>query len=421
MTFLPLLAAAVALVLGGVGATIDTGRIDVDPTSPTAGGRPDIERLRAPLLQLVSPAGRQDAMRGSSCVSSVNETGEGVAICVDTLRPYPERLTVSERSAGLAFVLSDGDFTEPATVSVSRLGCNREVASFTLEQSGATWPADLPEGAYGLDVFFRFATPEGLSGDSHQSLGLLVEEGSEAAIVPATAKRFVCPREFRPQLVHGGTRSQRAVLTSTLDRLTASYAPTIRIAKPPRAWRPRNGTWLRVRVAAGSAADAVLPAWQGLLAVGAFRDHSLSRLAGYALHVDTPPERHERRAADGPAPATAPSAAVIRETVTAAVTDAGVRLDSLVMLRPLGPAPVVIVTVSDPERFLRDDATVFFAALSTLVDGAGADADGLYVELRDPAGHAFKISAIGTRAGSGAGWIREDLEPRDPTGSVGSP
>ena len=91
------------------------------------------------------------------------------------------------------------------------------------------------------------------------------------------------------------------------------------------------------------------------------------------------------------------------------------------MLRPLGPAPVVIVTVSDPERFLHDNATVFLAALNTLVDGAGAAADGLYVELRDPAGHAFKISAIGTRAGSGAGWIREDLEPLDPTASVGSP
>jgi hypothetical protein len=348
----------------------------------------------------------------------LDATGAGAGVCIDTLRPYPERLTVAEPSAEVAFELPDGKFVQPAEVVVTRLGCTNEVARFTLGHSGDSWVADLPAGPYGLDVFFGFATPGGLSGDSYQSLGLLVERGREPQIVPATGRRFVCAPRFRPQLVHGGTRPQRALVASILDRLTASYAPAIRIAKPPTDWRPR-GTWLRVRVAAGSAADAVLPTWQGLLAVGAVRDLGSFRLAGFALHVDTPPERHERRHADGVAPASAPTASAIRETVERAVADAGARLDSLVTLRPLGPAPVVIVTVSDPERFLAEKATAFFAALNGLSEGADNAADGLYVELRDPTGQAFKIWAIATRAGTGAAWVRDDLERFDPTAADG--
>ena len=96
-------------------------------------------------------------------------------------------------------------------------------------------------GAYGLDVIFRFETPGGLAGDSFQAVGLLVTTEGEPAILPATGRRFICPREFRPRLVAGGTRAQRALTEATLDRVTASYAPAIRISTPPRDWRPRSG------------------------------------------------------------------------------------------------------------------------------------------------------------------------------------
>jgi hypothetical protein len=394
-------------------------RRDAPSAAPVraVGGVSDLTRLRAPVLQLISPAGRQDGVRGSSCVSSVDAEGQGVALCVDTLRPYPERLTVAEPSTQLILELADGDFTEPAAVTVTLLGCTDPIAGFTLDQSGDSWAADLAPGTYELDVFFLFATPGGLSGDSYQSLGLIVASGLEPAILPATAGRFVCAREFRPQLVTGGTRAERAVVSSVLDRLTASYAPAVRITKPPKGWPPATGMWLRVRVTPGSPADAVLPTWQGLLAVGAFRDLARGRgfppLAGYSLRVDPPSAHHERGTADGAVPRSAPTATEIRSTVEAAAAEAGVRLDSLLILRPLGPAPVVIVTASDPARFLAQDAAAFLRALRTLTEGDGPAADGLFVEMRDPAGQPFEIRAVGTRAGASAQWTREDLAAVD--------
>lgn len=131
---------------------------------------------------LESAAGEQTAVPGSYCVS---DPTRGVGACGDTEPLEPERMSVVRPGEQLALRLRDATTTS-GSITVSRLGCDAEpVREVPLTAGSETrWAADLPPGAYRLDVSASFEEPDGRSGDVSGVLAILVDAAAPQKILP---------------------------------------------------------------------------------------------------------------------------------------------------------------------------------------------------------------------------------------------
>ena len=172
--------------------------------APTPGPKP-------PPIVLNSEAGRQEAVFGSYCITSVSSNGEeGAGICTDSAFPHPQKLTVVRPGEPIRITIVGTHIVVPAgctpasgcasAVTIYPLGCGpeRAVADFELPKATTRWDVDLVPGAYELSVFANFDDGAGTSGDVSGALGLLVDPDREPAIMPVDASLAVCPYPEQP-------------------------------------------------------------------------------------------------------------------------------------------------------------------------------------------------------------------------------
>ena len=203
--------ALVIVFLAGCGAAVEGGlpASSGQETLPaaTAPQIPD-SKTQPPKILMISAAGKEFAVPGSSCVSYTDPaTGAGVSGCGDSAAMPPEQLAVLPRASNVALLFLDAQVVHPdgcvsedeqgciGYVYVRPLGCfHREVERIPLERGPDThWQLDLDVGAYQLDVFANFAAEDGRTGDVSGTLGLLVDDRAKPAVVPVDPKLAVCP------------------------------------------------------------------------------------------------------------------------------------------------------------------------------------------------------------------------------------
>jgi hypothetical protein len=143
------------------------------------------EAQSPPTIILVSEAGEQEGVQGSSCVTTPT-----VGLCTDTPDPDPEALSVVRPGETVEIVV-EGATTVDGKVHVVRLGCRKELLAFRLAEPTTRWAVSLEPGVYELDVFVRFEG-EDKSGDTFSSLGLLVDDSVPLEIVPAAGHESGC-------------------------------------------------------------------------------------------------------------------------------------------------------------------------------------------------------------------------------------
>jgi hypothetical protein len=178
------LVAALLLALTGCGSAGErspdgpatSGAEELTPSVPAP--EAEEEGLRPPALVLVSDAGVQRGVQGSSCVQT-----ESAGLCSDTAAPDPERLSVVRPGEAVEVVV-EGAGSARGKITILRLGCDEPVGSHKLTGATTSWAVDLEPGAYELDVFVgSFETPTS-RGDTSASLGLLVDDTAPLELVP---------------------------------------------------------------------------------------------------------------------------------------------------------------------------------------------------------------------------------------------
>ena len=138
-----------------------------------------------PPYELRSEAGRQTAVQGSSCVATPQDGGIFGDICVDTIAPRPELLSVV-RPGETVTISMPGARLAGAEARVHPLGCSgRVLRKLRLRPGETRWRVTLPVGAYEVSLFGRFRADDGGSGDSSAVAGLLVSATDDLELVDA--------------------------------------------------------------------------------------------------------------------------------------------------------------------------------------------------------------------------------------------
>jgi hypothetical protein len=144
------------------------------------------DEQQPPPFVLASVGGRQVGVQSTYCI-----TGPNVGTCTDYVEIGPPRkLSVVRPGETVQLVLEDV-LTAEGSVSVLRLGCDRQLSSLELADPTTEWTVDLEPGSYELEVFAVFEAAS-TNGDTSASLGLLVDESATPELVPAP-KRPDCP------------------------------------------------------------------------------------------------------------------------------------------------------------------------------------------------------------------------------------
>jgi hypothetical protein len=157
-----------------------------DEPPPTSIDEDADDEQQPPPFVLASVGGRQVGVQSTYCI-----TGPNVGTCADYVEIGPPRkLSVVRPGETVQLVLEDVS-TAKGSVSVLRLGCDRQLSSFELAGATTDWAVDLEPGSYELEVFVVFETAS-TNGDTSASLGLLVDESATPEVVPAP-RRPDCP------------------------------------------------------------------------------------------------------------------------------------------------------------------------------------------------------------------------------------
>ena len=197
------LVAVVALLAAGCGAATDVpGSSGESPTlaQPTESTEVEEQDVKPPAIFLVSAAGKQKAVQGSSCVQYVDpDTGEGTGVCADSAVPHPRSVTSVAPGDRVTLIVDGASVKKDSTVTIRPLGCgdqNIDELAFEPGPGELAWTVDLDHGAYQLDVFAVFETDDGRSGDVSGTLGLTVAGPKESDALGVRAiepDMEVCP------------------------------------------------------------------------------------------------------------------------------------------------------------------------------------------------------------------------------------
>jgi hypothetical protein len=197
------LVAAAALLAAGCGAATgvpgSSGETPTlaSPTTSTETSEPDLE---PPAIFLVSAAGKQEAVRGSSCVQYTDpQTGAGTGVCADSAVVHPRSVTSVAPGDRVTVVVAGATVKKDSTVTIRPLGCDdQKVAELAFEPGPGElqWTVDLDHGAYELNVFALFESGDGRSGDVSGTLGLAVagpKQWDALGVGPVEPDMKVCP------------------------------------------------------------------------------------------------------------------------------------------------------------------------------------------------------------------------------------
>jgi hypothetical protein len=202
----------------------------------------------------------------------------------------------------------------------------------------------------------------------------------------------------------GASAPQKALMREILAGMGRTLITRISITPPPKSlgdW-PRAATYVNV-IAGGGPKGA--GEWQSWLFKGAFGDFSLKR------HLP-PMFRFIPLAA--PPPATAAGATALAASVRQAVSDtagkSGVQVASLQILRPDGLAVALVLQVSDPASYMKNE----LLSLLQRVRGGKPELDGTYLALEDSSGSVVWNAYQSARMGSGSDFARSDLAGCNP-------
>jgi hypothetical protein len=191
----------IALLAAGCGTAAGTGAPgssgEDSPVTTIGVKGVDESKVKPPPLMLVSAAGKQTGVPGSSCVQYTDpSSGQGVGLCTDMPLVHPDDLSVIHPGERVIILLAGAFVTDEGSVSVRPLGCTKqETLAFDLARgtSETHWQVELEPGSYELDVFARFRSNDGREGDLNGSLGLLVDADRAHEIVPVDVGLAVCP------------------------------------------------------------------------------------------------------------------------------------------------------------------------------------------------------------------------------------
>jgi hypothetical protein len=199
---------ALAFALGGCGVANETGvpgssgaeSVPAETLAPPIATL-DESMLKPPPILLVSRAGKQEAIQSSFCVQYVDQaSGQDQGVCADGVPVFPKEVSTLQTGDWANLVLAGAFVKDEGSVVVRPLGCkDEETLSFDLTagMSETHWRVQLKPGAYQLDVFARFGSNDGRSGDVTGTVGLLVgggpKENDYIGVVAVRDAMQVCP------------------------------------------------------------------------------------------------------------------------------------------------------------------------------------------------------------------------------------
>ena len=133
-------------------------------------------RKQPPPIILTTKADTQRAAQESYCVLSPAHDGEssGVGVCRASNDQRPRRLSIVRPREVVTISFRGAAFITDGSASVRVLGTQRSIRRFTLDRPATRWRVRLRPGKYEIQVFGRFGTADGRSGDTSGSLGLHV-------------------------------------------------------------------------------------------------------------------------------------------------------------------------------------------------------------------------------------------------------
>jgi hypothetical protein len=219
--------------------------------------------------------------------------------------------------------------------------------------------------------------------------------------------------------VIGGTAQERVFVRRFLERVDNSGLIDVRLQplRRPRSFPPlrdRRYMWLSFTVRGSDPVSEVRAEWNALLVAGAARDswsarsESVRPVAGVGLNIRTQ-EGKEITEASFPiqpppkrriVPATR---AEVAEIIAANAAAASMEVESLDFRQPLGVAPIVRASVSDPRRF-RTQANYRVGTLFRgLIDPPRID--GFEVEIRSTDGELVQLAVHSRRLYFSTGWV----------------
>ena len=203
---------------------------------------------------------------------------------------------------------------------------------------------------------------------------------------------------------------------------------------PPRSGLPAQRGFAAVtRAASGKNGDPMLGEWEGDLVADAVAElltpsGPISASIGEVMESAVGPDGHVVDAGYGfpispdlagtVFPAAALSDGQIIANLRHSAEDAGLEVDSIRVLHPLDPAPIVVLRLSAPDEFTLDDYTELLQSLFGLGPNLDAsDYDGYYLELDSHDGARLVITDAAARGGPGAEWESPDAPFRFPSAS----
>jgi hypothetical protein len=179
-----------------------------------------------------------------------------------------------------------------------------------------------------------------------------------------------------------------------------------------------NGRWARLSVRAPATDGShVEPEWEAYILAGAARELMHEAAAGDLVGMDVilrlPGGKEiSQDFVAGDIAFGQQYVSGTNDDVIAAVrqsaSEAGLKILSVRVLHPMGPAPVVIAETADPAEFVRNAGTLS----ARLFRRGGIPYEGYYLEVRDATSKSadpLLIHAEALRLGLGMGGFREDL------------
>jgi hypothetical protein len=206
--------------------------------------------------------------------------------------------------------------------------------------------------------------------------------------------------------------SQSAELQDILAGVNGANVSAELGTSPATFTIPDDAAWLQVNVPSPvTASDPVAgtePYWAAELVAGAFRDASAENkypsVDGYSVQAPDNPVPMQSTRIDGTlgeVTVTPASDSTIMDRIRTNATAAGLELESITLLHPLGPAVLVVATTQNAADF---------AKTGTLgeIFGSITDYDGVLLIVKDSTGPAI-VTGAATRIQQGVFWERPDI------------
>jgi hypothetical protein len=209
-------------------------------------------------------------------------------------------------------------------------------------------------------------------------------------------------------------RTPQQILNDVLARYGGDAVVAASIDGPPPDYQPNGGPgetgkWAYFTVRASSESrEAIRAIWEADLVAGVLRDGMLANgevLFSTRTSLLLPDGTTIPNVAGGIGNVSpneqfnTPPAKEVPNQIENAASAAGLHVQSIQVLLPAQPAPVVVATIEDPTAVSEE-----WPALATKIFGQPPTYEGYYLEVRDTEGRPIFIQATDFRIGAGHQW-----------------